>query len=105
MYRPLPPSVTISNSDIHGLGLFAATIIPGDVEIGISHIRDSRFEHGWIRTPLGAFYNHSEDPNCKKTVSFCGRFLYLIALREISAGEEITVKYTLYELSAPQATP
>ena len=34
MYRPLPNSVTIKDSDLHGLGLFATEDIPKNTILG-----------------------------------------------------------------------
>lgn len=97
MYRPLPSCVTVSKSTIDGLGLVAAEPIKAGTEIGMSHVRDSRFEHGWIRTPLGGFYNHSSNPNCKTKPSPCGSFLFLVTIREVRKSEELTVEYSLYK--------
>jgi len=96
MYKPLPSCITIKVSSIHGLGLFAAEQIAKGEMLGISHIRDDRFENGYIRTPLGGFYNHSENPNYKTVAD--GEFRLLITLRTIEAGEELTAVYTLYKL-------
>ena len=64
MYRPLPDSLTVGDSNIDGIGLFAKEDIPSDTVFGISHVRDDRFPDGYIRTPLGGFFNHSDTPNC-----------------------------------------
>ena len=53
MYRPLPKEVTIKKSYIEGLGLFANDNLSSNTELGISHIKDNRFENDYIRTPLG----------------------------------------------------
>ena len=45
-----------------------------------------------IRTPLGGFVNHSEEPNCKL---IGGSKLYLVPLRNIEQGEELTVYYKI----------
>ncbi len=95
-YRPLPPQVTIKESGIHGLGLFAKVDIKMGHEIGITHIRDDFFDDGYVRTPLGGFFNHSETPNCECYSE--GRFLRLRTIVPIKAGEELTVKYWLYEI-------
>jgi len=95
-YRPLPNEVTIKPSAIEGLGLFATTDLKKGHEIGITHVQDKEFEDGYIRTPLGAFFNHSESPNCECYVD--GRYLKLRTLKEIKAEEEITVKYWLYKI-------
>ena len=54
-FEPLSSSLTIKKSPIHGLGLFATCEIPKNSELGISHVKDDRFSHGYIRTPLGGF--------------------------------------------------
>ena len=69
MYRPLPKELTIKNSPIEGLGLFANENIKANSFIGVTHIRDEQFENKYIRTPLGGFYNHSNDPNIIRMVS------------------------------------
>ena len=94
MYAPLPESLTIKQSAIHGLGLFAICDIATSVVLGISHIEDNRFENDHIRTPLGGFYNHSENPNCH-IIKQAG-LLYLETIRPIKDGEEITSRYILY---------
>jgi len=69
MYRPLPKELTIKNSKIEGLGLFATVKIKKYSFIGLTHIRDEMFEGKYIRTPLGGFYNHSKESNIMKMVS------------------------------------
>ncbi len=69
MYRPLPDELTIKDSKIEGLGLFATVKIKKNSFIGLTHIRDEMFEGKYIRTPLGGFYNHSKDSNIIKMVS------------------------------------
>jgi SET domain-containing protein len=96
-YRPLPRNVAVRPSPIHGTGLIATEDIPANHEFGITHIKDSRFEDGYIRTPLGGFFNHSENPNCEAYTD--EDFIRLRALCSIPCGEEITVKYWLYEVT------
>ena len=69
MYRPLPNELTIKNSPIEGLGLFTNKDIKANTFIGVTHIRDEQFENKYIRTPLGGFYNHSNNPNIMRMVS------------------------------------
>ena len=69
MYRPLPDELTIKNSPIEGLGLFSTKDIKANTFIGVTHIRDEQFENKYIRTPLGGFYNHSNDPTVMRMVS------------------------------------
>jgi len=103
MYRPLPKSVTIKNSLIEGLGLFATEFIPMNTDLGMTHIYDERFENNYIRLPLGGFFNHSENPNCKISNSSIDEFgnvmshLRLVTIKDIQPGEEITAYYTLYQ--------
>ena len=94
-FEPLPSSLTIKSSSIHGLGLFAASEIPSKSELGISHVRDDRFSHGYIRTPLGGFFNHSKKPNCEAV--YDGDFIKIITLSNINSGDEITVDYTKHD--------
>ena len=94
MYKPLPTYLTIKSSKIEGLGLFTLEDIDNNFRIGVTHVRDDRFQDGYIRTPLGGFFNHSENPNCK--VVYENDFIYLETIREIKSGEELTAKYTLY---------
>tara|TARA_Y100000816_G_scaffold46804_1_gene29456 strand:- start:165 stop:491 length:327 start_codon:yes stop_codon:yes gene_type:complete len=91
-FEPLPSSLTIKSSSIHGLGLFATGEIQSRSELGISHVRDDRFSHGYIRTPLGGFFNHSKKPNCEAV--YDGDFIKIITLTNINLGDEITVDYT-----------
>ena len=95
-YRPLPDVVTIKPSSVEGLGLFAVVDIPQETELGISHVFDDRFENDFVRTPLGGFYNHSENPNCEAYRD--GDFIRLKTTKNILAGEELTGFYWLYNL-------
>jgi len=99
MYKPLPDGLTIKESKVQGLGLFATKDFDEDVVLGIVHIKNKNFPHGYIRTALGAFYNHSNDPNCKNLAGFWHQLpvKYIVTTRKIKAGEELTAKYTLYK--------
>ena len=94
-YTPLPDNLTIKNSEVHGLGLFATKDIKTGTTLGITHVRDNRFEDGYIRTPLGGFFNHSESPNTK--IISDDNYLYLITISDIKPEEEILAFYTLYD--------
>ena len=134
MYRPLPEGLTIKNSPIEGLGLFATNIIKKNTFIGVTHIRDEQFENKYIRTPLGGFYNHSNDPTVIRMVSDVlpklkfgdqvdsnantqklkdgkndrdnlfynlneksdAKYMFMISVKDIKAGEELTANYNLY---------
>ena len=94
MYKPLPDFLTIKLSKIHGLGLYSVKKIAKNYILGVTHIKDERFEDGYIRTPLGGFFNHSDTPNCE--VIAAGDYLLLLTIEEIKPDEELTAKYTLY---------
>jgi len=93
-YKPLPEYLTIKQSLIEGLGLFTTSKVPRNLRIGITHIKDERFENGYSRTPLGGFFNHSETPNCR--VVHEGDFIYLETISDLDENVEITAHYTLY---------
>ena len=94
-FEPLASSLTIKKSPIHGLGLFAITKISSQTELGISHVKDSRFSHGYIRTPLGGFFNHSKNQTAKQYMMEI--LLKIITLTNINSGDEITVDYTKHD--------
>ena len=134
MYRPLPNELTIKNSPIEGLGLFATKDIKANTFIGITHIRDEQFENKYIRTPIGGFYNHSDHPNVIRMVSDVlpklkfgdlvdpktglekikdgeanreniypslkeksdAKYMFLITVKDIKIGQELTANYNLY---------
>ena len=98
MYRPLPTSVTIRPSTIEGLGIFAVCFIPAKQNLGITHY-DS-IDHGRVRSPLGGFLNHSDNPNCVILVDpkVPHTSSSLFTVRPIEADEELTVYYTLYKV-------
>ena len=106
MYKPLPESLTIKQSNINGLGLFADQKIIHGTNLGMSHLKigDTIF-----RTPLGGFINHSNTPNCVKAElrmtdedTQGHRYDYkkwnLIASQDVKKGEELTVQYTFYKI-------
>jgi SET domain-containing protein len=101
-YKPLPDCLTIKESSIDGLGLFAAKYIYKDTVLGISHhYIKTPFSEELVRTPISGFCNHSTKPNC--IIEECndgkdGEWGYksynLIAIMNISPGDEITLDYT-----------
>ena len=115
-YKPLPSSITIKKSDIHGFGLFSTEFIPKNTNLGIAHIKiphsEEIFPQSYCRTPLGGFYNHSKKPNCHleaRLIYFCAStdhrrlvttVLELYTLKDIPKDTEITTKYTLYEMDS-----
>ena len=101
MYKPLPDYVEIRTSSIHGVGLFAKSPIKKGTNLGVSHIYAPGFETSYIRTPVGGFINHSEEPNCHKIESpdeSVITYFSLVASRNIEKDEELTITYTLYNV-------
>ena len=86
-YKPLPEYLTIKRSKIDGLGLFASQDIPAGRVVGITHIY---YAQTWIRTPLGGFINHADEPNC---VCDGEKVFKLRILKDIAKGEELTLDY------------
>ena len=98
MYKPLPDSVTIKQSKVNGLGLFAQEGIGQGTNIGVTHIK---VDEEILRTPLGGFINHANDANTVKVELRDERYTKkwsLVALRDIKKGEEITLRYTFYNI-------
>ena len=101
MYKSLPDSVVIRESPIHGYGLFAKSPIKRGFHLGVSHIYAPGFETSYIRTPVGGFINHSEEPNCHKLESpeeSVITYFSLVTSRNIEKDEELTITYTLYNV-------
>ena len=105
MYKPLPDNLRLGFSDIHDIGLFAKENISKGTNFGMSHIQVS---NTIVRTPLGGFINHSDDPNCEKvkltftTEDHQPAYNFskwnLITIKDIKEGEELTLTYTFYKL-------
>ena len=104
MYKPLPDSLTIKQSGINGLGLFAKEGIAQGTNFGMTHLK---LNGNLFRTPLGGFINHNNDPNVVKVelqmtnerkIKFNYKKWNLVTLRDIKKGEELTVRYTFYKI-------
>jgi len=106
MYKPLPESLTVKESGINGLGLFAKEGIGQGTNLGMSHVL---IGSGLIRTPLGGFINHSDEGNIVKVehkinekddplLKMATKKWNLITLKDIKKGEELTVRYTFYDV-------
>jgi len=97
-YKPLPEGLTIMESKIEGLGLYAQTDFSAGHEFGETHVfAVSTNRREWVRTPLGGFINHSDTPNCEVREDVDGN-LMLFTLRPIPSNEELTLKYNLYKV-------
>jgi len=99
MYRPLPSFLEVRSSPIEGHGIFTTKYLYEGGRLGVSHIYDTEFIDNLIRTPLGGFINHSDNPNCELQRN--GRLLVVEIIKDIKEGEEITLSYgrtkTLFE--------
>ena len=97
-YQPLPDSLHIGESKIHGQGLVASENIPMGTDLGISHYRKG---DDVIRTPLGGFINHSEDPRGTSIQISIVPFwdLWIVtSIKDIKLGVVITLIYTMYRV-------
>ena len=63
MYKALYDGLFVGESPIAGQGLFTKKELNIDTELGLSHVL---MGEEILRTPLGGFINHSENPNCEK---------------------------------------
>ena len=103
MYKPLPKELRLGFSDIHDIGVFAKEKISKGTNFGMSHIQIS---DTIIRTPLGGFINHANEPNCAKVELMANghegetfkKKWNLVTLKDIKKGEELTLKYTFYKI-------
>ena len=96
-YKPSPDQVTVGESEIDGLGVFATQSIEEAVDLGSTHIKVPMIA-GYIRTPLGGFINHSEEPNCYLVLSQDWddyRVYNVMTLCEIQEGDEMTLNYDM----------
>jgi SET domain-containing protein len=95
MYKPLPDCITIKTSPIHGLGLYSTEKIKQGTMLGMIHYPIGDW---YLRSPLGGFGNHSDDPNCAKIWHSADKSWWIYSRRDIERDEEITWAYTLYEI-------
>ena len=96
-YHPLPSGLTIAESGISGQGVFTTRRLVSGTELGISHWR---VEREFIRTPLGGFINHSDEPNCQRSqIRIKPGFdkWNLMVIEDIEEGCELTLKYKMYD--------
>ena len=106
MYKPLPKQLRLGFSDIHDIGLFAKEGIAQGTNLGMTHVK---IGEKLIRTPLGGFINHSDNANCAKVelqmtnmdnvkLQYNYKKWNLITLKDIKKGEELTIRYTFYNV-------
>jgi|TARA_R100000093_G_C1925881_1_gene67151 SET domain-containing protein len=105
-YKPLPKELRLGFSKIHDIGLFAKEKINRGQNLGISHIQIGK---ELFRTPLGGFINHSDNPNCTKSMFRVSnstdlslktnyKAWRLFTLDDIKEDEELTLTYTFYKI-------
>ena len=98
-YTPLTIGLELKKSSIHGLGLFATEDFKAGIFLGETHIWEHK-RREFIRTPLGGFINHSEDPNCYINTNIHyhnGDQRELYTIKPVYEGQELTVYYTLLQ--------
>jgi len=89
-YHPLPSGLTVADSSINGQGLFTTRRLVIGTSLGISHYR---IDGEYIRTPLGGFINHSDEPNCvRNQVRIRPGFdrWNIVVIEDIVEGDELT---------------
>jgi uncharacterized protein len=118
--QAVKPLITVQRSSVHGSGVFAAQPIRKGTRIieytgeRVTHAQaDSRYEnkddkdnHTFLfivdrKTVIDAgvdgndarFINHSCDPNCESVIE--GRRVFIEAIRNIAAGEELAYDYQI----------
>ena len=95
-YNPLPSGIVVADSQISGQGLFTTRRLVMGTTLGISHYR---IDGEYIRTPLGGFINHADEPNCQRSqIRVKPGFdkWSIMTLDDIEEGCELTLKYKLY---------
>ena len=99
LYKPLPEGLRIEKSKIQGFGLITLSFIKQGTNLGTSHVK---IKNELIRTPLGGFINHSDEPNCEKVKLQTENYIKynLVTIKNIKAWEELTVKYTFYNVGS-----
>jgi hypothetical protein len=96
-YTPLPFGLMIADSAINGQGVFTTRRLVKGISLGISHYR---IDENYIRTPLGGFINHSEEPNCHRSQARIKEGFdkwFITVMEDIEEGDELTLKYILYD--------
>jgi len=96
-YHPLPSGIMVADSGISGQGLFTTRRLVAGTNLGISHWR---IDKELIRTPLGGFINHADEPNCvRNQIRIKPGFdkWNLLVIEDIEEGCELTLKYKMYD--------
>ena len=99
-YRPLPPCLEVRKSSSDGHGLYAIENIPAGSHLGITELdlteqQKKLVQLDCLRTPLGGFVNHSENPNAVivREPAFFGPLSVMWSVKPIKIKEQVTVFY------------
>ncbi len=95
--NPLPKEVKLL--DIEGnWQIVAQEFLPENSMIGLAFVKiDYKFLLGGVlRTPLGAYLLHSDNPNCLLQTNT--EYWYLWAQKDIFIHHPLTINYNLYGL-------
>lgn len=90
MYKPLKEYLTLKESKIDGIGLFAKTNLEHSVNLGLSHFI---YKEEIKREPFVAFCNHSLNPNLTIVWDDKLKEGYCSTLKDVKEGEELTLNY------------
>jgi SET domain-containing protein len=83
--------------DVHdgrGFGVYTDIYLDSGQVVGDTHYTVDNM--AIAITELGKFHNHSEEPNCEAIPGMHN--VEIVAIRDISIGEELTVNYQDYEM-------
>jgi SET domain-containing protein len=106
-----PALVTFGPSTLHGRGVFACRDIAAGETVercAVLTMPACEYElvsslHGYVwcadddtvvlALGCGSLYNHTDDPSCTAELDLDDATLWIVARRDIAAGEELTVSY------------
>lgn len=74
----------LARSPIEGVGMFSRVNASSGAILAPARVND-------CRTPAGRYVNHAKRPNAM--FNRIGAIIYLVAIRRLSRGEEVTVDY------------
>lgn len=98
-------NITIKESGIQGLGVFANVTLLPNVPIGPTHY--IKQTHSGLQatgiSELGKFINHSIEPNCHARIQ--GKEILLESTEGILNGAELTVDYSDFKSISNIETP
>ena len=115
------PGLVVRSSSIHAAGCYTTRPIRNGTRICEydgprmpKAVADARYEGRFVTYLFGCgggqvidgfgtpmFFNHSCEPNCETEQDEDDR-IYIVAIRDIAAGEELTYEYNLYDSDEDQ---